>query len=205
MSELTLPIPVEFNSLLNVFKSCFSKPQFKNFCQLTSGIILSSKSTVDHLSKVFIERDASSLNKFLTRSPWDENKVKTKLHQLLFKSTPNLNVFIGDDTLSEKPFAEVMEGASIHYSNLKKTYCNGHSIVTTAFYTPQGCIPYEAKVYFRKESAGQLQRQFQTKNQIMANILDSASSKHDFEYFVFDSWYSNNLILKMSFFFFKII
>ena len=88
-----------------------------------------------------------------------------------------------------------MEGVSSHYSNLKKGHCNGHSIVTTGFYTRYGYIPYDAQVYFRKETAGQLQRKFLTKNQIMGNLLDSASSKHNFKYFVFDSWYSNNFIL----------
>ena len=105
MHDIMLPIPVEFNSLLNVFKPYFSKPQFKNFCHIAGGIVLSSRYTIDRLSQVFTERDASSLNKFLTKSPWDDNKVKACLHQTLFKSVPDLDVFIGDDTLSEKPFA----------------------------------------------------------------------------------------------------
>ena len=195
MNEVVLPYPKKFCSLLNVFRCCFSRPQFKNFCNIAGGIVLSSKSTVSRFSKIFVERDASSLNKFLTRSPWDENNVKDRFHEFLFRSVPDLDVFIGDDTLSEKPFAKVMQGVDSHYSGLKKSHCNGHSIVTTGFYTDEGCVPFDAQIYLRKGRAEKLGREFQTKNQIMMNLLDSASSKHDFEYFVFDSWYSNNLIL----------
>lgn len=197
MSEdSVLPYPKEFFFLLNVFKFCFTdKRQFNNFCQVTGGTVLSSKSTISRFSRMFEEREASSLNKFLTQSPWDENKVKDKLHQTLFKSIPDLNVFIGDDTLSEKPFAKSMQGVDSHYSGLKKKHCLGHSIVTTGFYTDKGCIPFDAQLYFRKEKAKQLGREFKTKNEIMNEKLISASKIHNFEYTVFDSWYSNTTII----------
>lgn len=195
MNTDVLPYPKEFLSLLNVFKPCLNKKQFNNLCQISGGMILSSHSTISRFSGMFEQREASSLNKFLTQSPWDENKVKDQLHQALFNSFPELEVFIGDDTVSEKPFAENMEGVDSHYSNLKKKHCNGHSIVTTGFYTEQGCVPFDAQIYLRKGKAKELGREFKTKNQIMCEKLVLASKLHDFKCFVVDSWYSNNLVI----------
>ncbi len=193
--NIMLPYPKEFFSLLKVFKPNFSKPQFDNFCQITNGISLSHYSSIARFSKIAENKDASSLNKFLTQSPWDEAAVKKRLQITLFKSIPDLNIFIGDDTISEKPFAEVIEGIDTHYSNLKKDHCKGHSIVTTGFYTTEGCIPFDVQMYFRKEKAKELQRDFKTKNEIMVEKLKLASSMGDFEYAVFDSWYSNIYVL----------
>lgn len=197
MSNDVLPYPKEFFPLLNVFESCFSdKRQFNNFCQVTSGLaVSSSKFMITRFSKMFMERDNSSLSKFLTQSPWDENEVKFRLHKLLFKLMPDLDVFIGDDTLAEKPFAKVMDGVDSHYSNLKKKHCMGHSIVTTGFHTEEGFVPFDGQMYLRKEKAKELGRQFKTKNQIMSEKLVSASEMCDFNYAVFDTWYSNNIVI----------
>jgi len=192
-----LPYPKEFFPLLKFFKSCFSdKRQFSNFCQISGGLVLSSsKYTVDRFSKMFVERDNSSLSKFLTRSPWDENKVKFRLHKMLSKSLPDLDVFIGDDTLSEKPFAKSMQGVDSHYSGLKKKHCMGHSIVTTGFYMEEGFIPFDGQMYLRKEKAEELEIPFKTKNQIMSEKVISASGTYKFKHVVFDSWYSNNIVI----------
>ena len=103
MKKDVLPLPKELLGLLNVFRSDLSKPQFNNFSEIVGGMILSNYSQISRMSQVFEERDASSMNKFLTQSPWDDSLVKKKLHSFLFKKIPNLNVFIGDDTMSENP------------------------------------------------------------------------------------------------------
>src|SRR3989344_5777712 len=103
MGNTILNYPKRFYELLKIFKLEFTKPQFKNFCQITNGIVLSQYSTITRFSKMFENRDNSSLNKFLTQSPWDENKVKNKMQKSIFKLIPDLNVFVGGDTLSEKP------------------------------------------------------------------------------------------------------
>lgn len=196
-NDTVLPYPKEFFPLLNVFKACFfDKRQFNNFCQVTSGLaVSSSKFVITRLSKIFVERGNSSLSKFLTQSPWDEDNVKLRLHKLLFKLMPDLDVFIGDDTLAEKPFAKAMEGVDSHYSGLKKKHCNGHSIVTTGFHTEEGFVPFDGQMYLRKEKAAELGRPFKTKNEIMSEKLLSASEMCDFNYAVFDTWYSNNIVI----------
>lgn len=194
-NDTILPFPREFLSFLNVFQDCFSKPQFRNFSQICGGLVLGKSMSIRRFSVMFEERDHSSLSKFLTRSPWDENKVKSKFHHELFKKVHGLKVFIGDDTLSEKPFAKKLEGADSHYSNLKKCNAIGHSIVTTGFHTTVGCIPFDSQVYLRKKTAKKLERPFLTKNEIMAQKIDSAAKTTNFEYVVVDSWYSNTTVL----------
>jgi len=195
MGNTILNYPKRFYELLKIFKLEFTKPQFKNFCQITNGIVLSQYSTITRFSKMFENRDNSSLNKFLTQSPWDENKVKNKMQKSIFKLIPDLNVFVGDDTLSEKPFAKVMEGVASHYSGLKKKHCNGHSIVTSGFYHKGDLIPFDYKIYLRKETANKLNMPFLTKNDTMCNFIAEASKLHNFEYAVFDSWYSNKYVI----------
>lgn len=195
MGDTVLQYPKVLYALLKGFESCFYKPQFRNFCQITSSMAISNHSTISRFSKAFEERDASSLNKFLTVSPWKEDKVKNQMHQLIGKVFSDAEVFIGDDTLSEKPFAKVMEGVDTHYSSLKKQHCKGHSIVTTAFHTPEGCVPFETQMYFRKETAKQVSRKFATKNEIMCQKLKTASETIDFKYFVVDTWYANHIVI----------
>jgi len=196
-NDTVLPYPKEFFPLLNVFKPCFSdKRQFNNFCQVASGLtVSSSKFRITRFSKMFAERDNSSLSKFLTQSPWDDDKAKFRLHKLLFKLMPDLDVFIGDDTLAEKPFAKVMDGVDSHYSGLKKKHCMGHSIVTTGFHTEEGFVPFDCQFYLRKEKAEELGKPFKTKNEMMSEKLLSASEMCDFNYAVFDTWYSNNIVI----------
>ncbi len=74
-----LEYPKPLLSFLNVFRSNLSKPQFNNFLQITNGIALSYHFTISRISQMFEYRDNSSLNKFLTQSPWKEEPIKTKI------------------------------------------------------------------------------------------------------------------------------
>lgn len=143
---------------------------------------------------MFEPRDASSLNKFLTQSPWNELAVKENMHRLLFKQISHTSIFIGDDTLSEKPFARSMEGANKHYSGMQKKHVNGHALVTCGFSDHDGFIPFDAEVYLKKEDARKLQRQFKTKNEIMCEKIHLAAQIHKPYVMLFDSWYANIMI-----------
>lgn len=190
-----LPYPEEILRQLNAFRPCFTKPQFNNFCQLTSGIILSSYSAVSRISQMFQVRDQSSLNRFLTESPWNEKSVKTTLHKALFRAMPDLNIFIGDDTLSEKPFARKMQGAASQYSSMQKRNVNGHSIVTCGYYHENGFVPFDSQLYYPKQTLQEIGYMFQTKNDIMCQKITAANKAHKPAIMLLDSWYSNHQVL----------
>ncbi len=190
-----LPYPEEILQQLNVFRPRFTKPQFNNFCQLTSGIILSSYSAVSRISQMFQVRDQSSLNRFLTESPWNEKPVKTTLHKMIFRTIPNLNIFIGDDTLSEKPFARKMQGAASQYSSMQKRNVNGHSIVTCGYHHENGFVPFDSQLYYPQQTVQKLGYTFQTKNDIMCQKITAANKVHKPGIMLLDSWYSNDQVL----------
>jgi SRSO17 transposase len=196
MNATVLPYAESLLNQLNVFRFCFTKPQYNNFCQLTSGIALSEHSAVSRISELFEQRDQSSLNRFLTESPWDETLVKQRLHKILFRQIPELSVFIGDDTLSDKPFAKKMQGTASHYSSMKKKNENGHSIVTSGFYHPNGFVPFDLSPYFTKEGSQKLGKPFKTKNDLMCETIDTVSVEHKPHVMLFDSWYSNTQIIQ---------
>ncbi len=191
-----LAYPKSLLRFLEQFTSCFSKPQFSNFLQMTNGIALSSYAAISRIGQMFEPGDPSAVNKFLTQSPWEEEKVKENLHTMMFKHIPDVTTFIGDDTLSEKPFARCMDGANKHYSGMHKKHVNGHALVTCGFYHQDGFIPFDVQLYLKKQDAQKLHRQFATKNEIMCEKIDTVSIIHKPYLMLFDSWYANTTIFK---------
>lgn len=58
------------------FKALFSQPQYQNFQKFLTGIIVGTNHTVTGINNRFVDRnDQSSLNRFLTTSPWLEDQV----------------------------------------------------------------------------------------------------------------------------------
>ncbi len=82
MTAELLPMPKEWNQILNSFSSCFSKPQFNNFSLFATALAVSQHSTVSRLAAFAPDKDQSSLNRFLTESPWQEAAVKDRLSRL---------------------------------------------------------------------------------------------------------------------------
>ena len=66
--------PSAFNvmeGLLEQFRLCFSRPQFRNFTTYILGLVAcEGRKNVDAINRCFMEaRDQSALNRFLTASP----------------------------------------------------------------------------------------------------------------------------------------
>jgi hypothetical protein len=66
--------------LLEQFKPCFSKPQFRNFSTYTLGLVAcEGKKNIDAINRSFMDsRDQSTLNRFLTASPWSIQRLEAK-------------------------------------------------------------------------------------------------------------------------------
>ena len=188
MKENLLPYPKDWNKLLNLFKNCFTKPQFNNFCQATTCIAVSQYSTINRWSKLFDKKHQSNLNDFFTESPWQEAIVHTRLSRLISKRVKDAHIGIIDDTLSHKPYARKMAYLGIFYSGKTKKKEKGHSIVTHGVHSNElGFVPFDLQLY-KKDG--------RSKNDIACAMIERTQKHKRLPLYIVDSWYSNNHLLK---------
>ncbi|KPV62636.1 MAG: hypothetical protein AOA66_1266 [Candidatus Bathyarchaeota archaeon BA2] len=66
--------------LLEQFRPCFSRPQFKNFSTYILGLVAcEGRRNVDAINRCFVDAgDQSALNRFLTSSPWSLQLIEAK-------------------------------------------------------------------------------------------------------------------------------
>lgn len=187
MNDSPLLCPVKLFNLLNVFTSCFTKPQFKNFCHFTNSVILSQYSSIKRFAALG-GMHQSSLNDFVTQSPWNEFNVRSKLSRFTAKQFPDACIGIIDDTMSHKPYAKKMSFVDYFYDGLTKTRQKGISIVTHGIHSPAyGFVPFDEQVYKK----GAL-----SKNEIACEMISRTQKYKKMSLYIVDSWYSGNYLLK---------
>ncbi len=153
MSTLMKEIPKQIEKLLKPYEKQLTKPQFHHFKTLVSGLIVSEKKTVQEINDCFIDcskKDQSSLNRFVTKSNWDLDKINDiRIKQV--KDTVKLRrgIFIQDDTLAHKT-GKCMEKANYHRSGVTKKLEWGHCIVDSVFSNDKITFPIKAEQYIRK-------------------------------------------------------
>ncbi|MFO8077105.1 MAG: transposase, partial [Thermoplasmatota archaeon] len=67
-----------FGKRLNIFRKCFSKPQWTHFKTYIHGLLLGEKgekNIEDIASNILDGKHQSSLNRFLTKRKWSTRKV----------------------------------------------------------------------------------------------------------------------------------
>lgn len=187
MKENLLQYPTEWNSLLNLFKPCLTKPQFNNFSQVTTCMAVSQHSTMNRWCNLFDKKYQSSLNDFFTVSPWNELDVHSKLSRLTINRFKDLTIGIIDDTLSHKPYAEKMEHLDFYYDGLTKKEQKGHSIVTHGLHSHEmKFVPFDLQLY-KKDG--------RTKNDIACSMIERTQRYKKLPLYIVDSWYPNNQVL----------
>ena len=187
MKENLLQYPIDWNNLLNLFKPCFTKPQFNNFSQATTCMAVSQHSTMNRWCNLFDRKYQSSLNDFFTVSPWNELNVHSKLSRLTVNRLKDFSIGIIDDTLSHKPYAEKMEHLGFFRDGLTKQEQKGHSIVTHGLHSHEmGFVPFDLQLY-KKDG--------RTKNDIACAMIDRTQRFKKLPLYVIDAWYSNIQVL----------
>lgn len=186
-------IPEVLGRHLKTFRKLMSKPQFVHFSAYCTGLIAAEKKNISQIAHTLPHGHQSSLNRFLTKGVWDRELARSKA-LLLVKPFIKDAVFIVDDTLAHKT-GKHMEGAALHYDNLHKRKCFGHSIVTSGYSQNNAFIPFRLEVYQRKESLSPGSR-FMTKNRLALGILKEALQFKQFRYLLIDAWYTNKKIIR---------
>jgi hypothetical protein len=180
--------------LLEEFRPCFSKPQFRNFSTYTLGLVAcEGKKNIDAINRCFMNaKDQSTLNRFLTASPWNLQRFEEKRLQLARTHLPvkegSTGFLIIDDTINRKT-GKHMENAGYHYDSAEGKAVWGHDIVTT-HYVNEVEYPVRLNLYVKKETCQKDQRVFKTKIQLAVEQIEAFTPPADTNVIVaFDSWF----------------
>lgn len=181
---------------LSKYRDLFSKPQFYHFSRYVSGLIVENRSwTINNMNRLFFEnKDQSSMNRFMTKSPWDVNEITKRRMKIIDESpktrTEKKGVIILDDTVNPKT-GKKMEGVGWHHynnpsSNDKFTF--GHSVVSTQYADGEKRYPISSELYIKKEKAG---NKFKTKIELGMGLISDAIRKYNVQAktLLMDSWY----------------
>ena len=185
-----------FGMRLDVFRKCFSKPQWTHFKIYLHGLLLGEKgekNIEDIASNVLDGKHQSSLNRFLTRRKWDIKKLNAiRLRESIHNRKGG--VIALDDMLIEKS-GKQMDGVGY-----LKDHCSGktvlcHDVVSTFYRNGKQHVPLYVQPYVKKDVTDQLDIWFKTKIQIAVDLLRLSLVQVNPEAIVFDSWYMAKEIL----------
>lgn len=179
-------IPAKVKSLLSFYKKHFTRPQYKNFRDYILGLIVSDNKTIQEIADCFGRVDQSSLNRFLTCSDWDAEKInRTRIAQIKKHRKLGKGILICDPTMLHKSGRE-MEKANYHYSGMTKEKEWGYCLVNSFFTDGITEFPVRADFYLRKEDADE-QHPFKTIREICLEQLDYALKKLPVWLFIADA------------------
>jgi len=180
--------------LLEEFRPCFSKPQFRNFSTYTLGLIAcEGKKNIDTINRCFLNaKDQSSLNRFLTQSPWNLQKLEDKrlsMSRCLPVEEGSTGYLLVDDTINRKT-GKHMEEAGYHFDSAQGKAVWGHDIVTTHYVNGETEYPVRLSLYVKKKTCQKEQRVFKTKIQLAIGQIEAFMPPAGTNVVVaFDSWF----------------
>jgi len=181
--------------LLEQFRPCFSRPQFRNFSTYILGLVAcEGRKNVEAINGCFVEsRDQSALNRFLTASPWSLQLFESKRLAVVRENFPvpegSTGFFILDDTINKKTGLH-MEEAGYHYDSSEGRAVWGHDLVTTHYVNGKVEYPVRLDLYVKKETCLKEDRTFKTKVQLACEQIEAFTPPMDTRtILVFDSWF----------------
>lgn len=178
-----------FDEQLSQFKGVFTKPQYSNFVQCAKGILSARNKNISSIALTCnYTKNQSTLNRFLTESPWSVdalNFTKCKIIKSLIDNNKPCFVSI-DDTLISKT-GEKIEFASYHFDHCEQDYVFGHCLVTSHIVNGSFQTPLTFKHYLTESICGT--EEFKTKVDLAIEIINECKSLCIGDYFLFDSWY----------------
>jgi len=141
---------VEFPELVKqyapYFAEVFSAEAFVEFERYISGLLVSENKTVEGINRLFVNesRNQSSLNRFLTRSPYqvtEVNQARLGMLKSLEGTRMKPKGVLGiDDTLLTH-FGKEFEGIACLYDHTRGTYEWAHNLVTLHYSDDQTDYP----------------------------------------------------------------
>ena len=178
--------------LLKPYQKVFSKPQLNHFKAFVTGLATCEIPTISRMANLQ-RRNRSSMNRFLTESPWEIDAVKSVYHKQIEPFIEKGSTLLIDDTNSKRPYAKKVEKANYHFDHTSGSDILGYCLVTSVISTRDHTIPHNIIPHYRKVDCDD--RKFLTKNDIAQKIIESTANNPSITEVIFDSWYSNNQVI----------
>jgi len=188
---MTIPITA-YPTIIEKYSSYFSKyfniAAFEHFKTYLTGLITGGKTTVTAISRRAISgKNQSSLNRFLTQSPWGRKVV----------SNGRIKTGYGiiDDTLTHKT-GKKMKAIGKYFDHADHRYMPGHNLVNSLYADKRKCWPTDHRLYLKEEHCKEHHLTFKSKNILACELIDSAYKRGlNIRTWLFDSWYMNKLVV----------
>ena len=185
-----------FGKRLDVFRTCFSKPQWMHFKTYLHGLLLGEKGekNIDDIAANVLDGGhQSSLNRFLTNRKWNLNQLNAiRLRESIRHR--NGGVLALDDMLIEK-FGKLMDGVGYLMDHCSGRTILCHDVVSTFYRQGKQQLPLYVQAYVKKDVADRMDLWFKTRIQIAVDLLRLSLSQVTPEAVVFDAWYMSKEIL----------
>jgi len=176
---------------MSIFEEVFSKPQLRHFGEYVTGLMVCPNRTVQGINDSFVGHpDQSSLNNFLTDSPWSEEELIKTRYRFVVTKLGKLGLggglFVLDDTISHH-VGKHMEGAGWHHDASEGKSVWGHQLVTSHYVKRWLSLPIDFRIYIKEEQA---RENFKTKLDFAKELVEQAVDRGiPFSCVVFDAWY----------------
>jgi hypothetical protein len=207
----------QLRQYLELFRSCFSKPQWKYFVIVLLGFIeCEERKTMSGLLRVVAEQvSLSGLSRFLNKWCWKPEKVAetwqahfrqrmealvqaehTRLKAELPKHVgrPRQTVVTGflifDDSVHEKPKGRKMGGLGEHFSNTEQKVVSGHCLFTGLYSLLGQRCPLKARMYCQERVCQKEAIPFQSKITMTVEEIEQFEPVVGTQtHVLIDSWY----------------
>jgi len=154
---MRLPI-VQFPKIVEENLSTFAsvlttEEQKKHFCEYVTGLIAGDKATITAINDLFLNKnDQSALNKFMTRSEWDEEamnlcRIQMELARLYQRPISEAaGRLILDDTLAHHTRCSMDALAYLWDHSIKRNVW-AHNVVTSYYVNRSDQFPIDFRLY----------------------------------------------------------
>ena len=182
------------------FSKHFNNPAFEHFKTYLTGLMTSEKVNVSAISRRVVSgKNQSSLNRFLTQSPWDRKEVNQERIELI-RNDPRLRPThkgygVLDDTLTHKTGKKI-EAVGKFRDPVNGGYNLGHILVNSLYADDRKRYPIDHRLYLKRGYCQEHGLQFRTKNDLAAELVDDAYEQElNIKVWLFDSAYMNKIVI----------
>lgn len=184
------------------FDRYLTKPQIKHLENILNAMTVKGfKGKVSNVAELATASHRTSITRFLSNSPWDENLIEKALKSYVIelilaksKESGQPIYFIIDDTISEKtkPSSKAkspIEKCSFHNSHLKGKNVYGHQILVSLLACDGLVLPYSINIY---------DKNYMSKIELTKKLIETLPKPKNKGFILADSWYSCKAIFDAS-------
>lgn len=207
----------QLRQFLEIFRSCFSKRQWRYFVIVLLGLIeCEERKTMTGVLRVVGERvSLSGISRFLNKWPWSPESVaqtwllhfrqrteplvqaehdRLKAAQPKRVGRPKQTVVTGflifDDSVHEKPKGRKMGGLGRHYSSTEQKVVGGHCLFTGLYVLLGQCCSLQPRMYCQKSVCEEEKQPFQSKIAMAVDEIEKFEPVPGTQtHVLIDSWY----------------